>query len=506
MKRAGIACAVLMLWAATASAQEISNTLSGSTAAQGFSVYAKGGILNLFTARGNGHVGIGTATPAFKLTLSGDGGILADGTHGSGQTLSVSGIGTRLIWYPRKSAFRAGAADLTSWDDLYIGNYSAAFGIYTIASGSSALAAGNNCEATGEAATAFGWRAEAGGKYATAIGRDCEASGDYAVALGGGTTASGNWSVALGANTKATAMSSVAMGDATQATSPYCFAMGEGVLASAGHSVAMGHQSTASGSVSVALGQSATASASYAIAIGRYCTAGGSSSVALGSFASTGTRDGAFVLGDASGTTTMTATSNNRLYARFDNGYYLYTRADRSLGVRAIGGANSWSSISDSTRKEEYRAANLETVLSAFRSLRLGTWNYIGDNQRHYGPMAQEWYAAFGRDGVGTIGDDTTLATADVDGVLCIAIKALEQRTAELHSAVAQLNSTVTALRVADEEIVQLRAALISMEKKLDVAEENSARIDALTAFLEARQLDMQPSAGTDEGGSLSRK
>ncbi|MBN1781159.1 hypothetical protein JW948_08555 [bacterium] len=66
------------------------------------------------------NVGIGTGTPEFKLNLDNDGGILAAGTFGSGTTLSTSGAGTRMIWYPRKSAIRAGYVDDTQWYDINI--------------------------------------------------------------------------------------------------------------------------------------------------------------------------------------------------------------------------------------------------------------------------------------------------------------------------------------------------------------------------------------------------
>ncbi len=48
--------------------------------------------------------------------------------------------------------------------------------------------------------------------------------------------------------------------------------------------------------------------------------------------------------------------------------------------------------------------------------------------------MAQDFYRHFGKDSYGTIGNDTTIATADFDGVSFAAIKALEERTRELKS------------------------------------------------------------------------
>ena len=76
----------------------------------------------------DGTIGISTTTvPEFKLSLDSDGGILAKGSYGSGATLSTAGAGTRLIWYPRKAAFRAGKVSGNVWDDANVGAYSAAF-------------------------------------------------------------------------------------------------------------------------------------------------------------------------------------------------------------------------------------------------------------------------------------------------------------------------------------------------------------------------------------------
>nr|NQU92447.1 hypothetical protein [Bacteroidota bacterium] len=80
-------------------------------------------------------MGIRTSTPEFKLTLDNDGGILAKGTYGSGATLTSTGMGSKMIWYPRKAAFRAGWQLGSEWNDAMIGNYSIALGATTEASG-----------------------------------------------------------------------------------------------------------------------------------------------------------------------------------------------------------------------------------------------------------------------------------------------------------------------------------------------------------------------------------
>lgn len=85
---------------------------------------------------------IGGQTPTLKLTLLNDGGLLALGTFGAGQSLSTAGAGARLIWYPRKAAFRAGHVNSTQWDDVNIGNYSVALGLSNTASQNYSIAIG----------------------------------------------------------------------------------------------------------------------------------------------------------------------------------------------------------------------------------------------------------------------------------------------------------------------------------------------------------------------------
>jgi hypothetical protein len=46
--------------------------------------------------------------------------------------------------------------------------------------------------------------------------------------------------------------------------------------------------------------------------------------------------------------------------------------------------------------------------------------------------MAQDFFAAFGNDGVGTIGTPTTINSGDMAGILMIAVQALEKRAGDL--------------------------------------------------------------------------
>jgi hypothetical protein len=45
--------------------------------------------------------------------------------------------------------------------------------------------------------------------------------------------------------------------------------------------------------------------------------------------------------------------------------------------------------------------------------------------------MAQDFFAAFGHDGVGRFGSETTINSADMAGILMIAVQALEKRSAK---------------------------------------------------------------------------
>ena len=84
--------------------------------------------------------------------------------------------------------------------------------------------------------------------------------------------------------------------------------------------------------------------------------------------------------------------------------------------------------------------------------MELSSWNFIGHDPkkfRYYGPMAQDFYAAFGNDGIGRIGTETTINSGDMAGILMIAVPALDKRTAELkqkEARIAVLESRLEAL------------------------------------------------------------
>ncbi len=145
---------------------------------------------------GNERVGIGTITPEFRLTLdkgaaTPNGGILAIGTYGSGTALATAGAGTRMIWYPKKAAFRAGYVTGTQWDADMIGGMSVAMGYNTTSSAQASFAMGYNTTSSGQSSFAMGESTTSSGSYSTAIGKWLTAgTADNTIVLGQGADSS----------------------------------------------------------------------------------------------------------------------------------------------------------------------------------------------------------------------------------------------------------------------------------------------------------------------------
>ncbi|MFN0009881.1 MAG: hypothetical protein ACKVXR_18465, partial [Planctomycetota bacterium] len=174
---------------------------------------------------GSGRVGMGTTSPIAGLHVNADDGILATGTFGVG-SLPIGGPGTRMLWHPRKAAFRAGEVNSVVWNDAFIGDHSFAAGFSTRASGNYSVALGNEPVALGESSTSLGDGTTAAGASSTALGFSTQANGESSTAIGRTTIANGFASVSMGEATTAGGSQSVAMGLATLADSSVSTAMG----------------------------------------------------------------------------------------------------------------------------------------------------------------------------------------------------------------------------------------------------------------------------------------
>jgi hypothetical protein len=285
-----------------------------------------------------------------------------------------------------------------------------------------------------------GWDSANIGKCSAALGSLNIASGDYTFAIGQGSVASGTGSAALGGYDSATGIASTTIGYGTKARADYSIAAGSYTTASGDYSTAMGYRTTASGNYSTA----------------------------MGTYVSTNAFAGSFVIGDNSTLTTNVSTASNQMMMRFAGGYRLFTDAAATMGASLAPGGSSWGTISDSTKKTNFIKADHDYFLSSLSKLRLGSWNYKSQdakNYRHYGPMAQEIFHYFGKDGKGTIGCDTLLASADMDGIMMICLQALDKRTSDLQKANEKIIALQSSCNELKTEMQQMKQDILLLAK-----------------------------------------
>lgn len=79
------------------------------------------------------------------------------------------------------------------------------------------------------------------------------------------------------------------------------------------------------------------------------------------------------------------------------------------------------NSSSDLNRKEHFLPVNNTEILNKVAQLPISEWQFIGEKARHMGPMAQEFFAAFG---LGA--DERMISSTDVNGITLAAIQALK--------------------------------------------------------------------------------
>lgn len=447
------------------------------------------------TATGNGSIAMGEGAQAFGInsfafgnsaTTQGESAIAlgssatANGNYSfaAGNSVTADQQYSVAIGFNNNSA-GFGSVTLGSYLTAY--NNSTALGYSNYAYGDGSTVMGYDNTANGDYATVGGNNSTAMGDYAVAIGNTINANGISATAFGSSTTAHGNYSfvagngsivysnngVALGLNNEVSGISGVSIGSYNYA-SELCVAIGNTNTVSQYASSALGNNLIVAGLYSTGIGVRSDANGNYAMAIGNDVHASGNYSTAMGNFVSTNFYHGSFIIGDKSSFDTTRCDAMNQMVMRFANGYKLYTDMDATVGLQVSPGGNAWSVISDVHKKEKFLPADGETVLSCIRKLKLGSWNYIGQDPkqlRHYGPMAQEFFAAFGKDKYGLIGNDTTINQADFDGINLIAIQALEKRTQQLQETEKELKNIRIGLQTKDVELLQLKNEVGELKK-----------------------------------------
>jgi hypothetical protein len=103
--------------------------------------------------------------------------------------------------------------------------------------------------------------------------------------------------------------------------------------------------------------------------------------------------------------------------------------------------------VSDRNLKRDVEPVDEQAVLERVAQMSVSTWSYKSDDPsvRHLGPMAQDFYAAFG------LGDtDRAYNSIDAHGVALAAIKALYERGRELDARIERLEHENEELRKRD--------------------------------------------------------
>jgi hypothetical protein len=368
------------------------------------------------------------------------------------------------------------------------GNYNTAAGMQSVVSG------GQWNLASADYGTIVGGYGNVESGYYGAVGGGyCNtSSGTLATIAGGGnnralgqsaTIAGGSFNLASG--TSAT----VAGGFTNSSTAPLSSIGGGGINVANGYAstVGGGEHNTAGGDWStIAGGTSNTATGACAtVAGGTSNTAGGNYSFATGRQARAN-HAGSFVWAD-SNAFDFSSTVNDEFSVRATGGVRFVTGIDAAgnptAGVQLTSGGIAWSALSDRNIKENFADVDRQDILVRLAAIPVQTWNAKSQSPaiRHIGPMAQDFYTAFG---VGE--DDRHINSVDADGVALAAIQGLykivREKIAEIAAVKGEKDTQIAAL-VAEKNAQQQRIA--DLETQLVAQRVQNATVEARLATLE---------------------
>jgi hypothetical protein len=121
----------------------------------------------------------------------------------------------------------------------------------------------------------------------------------------------------------------------------------------------------------------------------------------------------------------------------------------------------TWTNASDRALKADFTAVDAQAVLAKVAQLPIDEWRYKAESgQRHLGPVAQDFYAAFG---LGA--DDKHITTVDEGGVALAAIKGLNAKVEEQQREIVELRERVQKAETFAADVVALKAALAEVQR-----------------------------------------
>lgn len=384
-----------------------SNAIKFVPGAEQLSVGDANGTAPIINLRGGSTCcsGPGGHTPAFFKVFQ-NGSFVATGNLGIG-TSPWEGRGYRTSWHTYKGAFRSGYAD-NEWDDANVGFFS--------------------------------W------------------------AGGSNSTSSGLYAFAFGDTNQAESTSSIVFGSGNQVKGAAGFSAGASNRVCDTYGVALGNKAISGGPLinGKCDPESFNLRGLAAVAIGYNVTADQDHTTAMGKFASNNGFTGTFVWSDGSAQAsadTFRNTANNEFAARATGGFRFRTNLTGTTGCNLPAGSGVFNCTSSRSTKENFLAINGLDVLSKLRRIQISSWNYIteGQNVRHVGPMAEDFYGQFQ---LGT--DNKSIGVQDLAGVSIAAVKELDE----------QLQQKNEQVKILQTEVNQLRATQTDLEKRLAALEE----------------------------------
>jgi trimeric autotransporter adhesin len=254
-------------------------------------------------------------------------------------------------------------------------------------------------------------------------------SGAGAVVGGGNqnTSSGGQATVAGGIQNSATAQNAtVGGGSNNQSTNSHATVGGGSINISGGFgsTVAGGGGNRSTAQYATIGGGSDNGSSGFNATVpgGSFNIAGGSYSFAAGRRAKAN-HDGSFVWADSQFADFASAANNEVSFRCLGGTRFTSGSGGANQTVSWAPGSGSWSFSSDRELKEGFEAVDGAAVLEKLAEMPISEWNYKGYPQRHIGPMAQDFHAAFPLNE-----STTTLNDADLHGVALAAIQGLNSK------------------------------------------------------------------------------
>ena len=214
------------------------------------------------------------------------------------------------------------------------------------------------------------------------------------------------------------------------------------------------HDTVGGGAENIAGGEGATVPGGfYNQALGFASFAAGYGAVARGSNmfvwsarATSSTEFDPATIGSFGATPSNLTPLHNTFVVRATGGFQFIT------GVNTIGaitsqcfiapGGSGWSCVSDRNAKHAVKTVSPRSILAQLMTVPVSTWAFNGNERRQMGPMARDFFRAFG------LGDsDRAINSMDAQGVAFAAIQGLIQLVNEKDAEIATLKADMAAIK-----------------------------------------------------------